>query len=118
MSGRRLYQSLVRLHPRKFRERFGPEIPCVFEEAPAAEKAGLFADCLVSLARQWILRSALWIVAAAALGALAQMALAGGAWLTVAERALSTRFADVWSASGSLPAGGTLLLAAGILTAI
>lgn len=115
MSGPGFYQFLVRLHPRTFRERFGPEMVSVFDEAPADGKLALFADCLVSLARQWVLRSALWIIAVAGLGALAQMALAGSAWRAVA---LSTRLADLWSASRSLPAGGIFLLAAGILTAI
>jgi hypothetical protein len=118
MTALRLYRLLVRLHPRAFGERFGPEMTCVFDEAPADGKLALFADCLVSLARQWVLRSGFWIVAAAGLGALAQMGLAGTASVAAARRALSTFLTEVWPANGSLPAEGTLLLASGILTAM
>jgi hypothetical protein len=117
MTALRFYRLLVRLHPRTFRERFGPEMTCVFEEA-AGGRLDLFADCLVSLARQWVLRSGFWIVAAAGLGALAQMGLAGTASVAAARRALSTFLTEVWPANGSLPAEGTLLLASGILTAM
>jgi hypothetical protein len=118
MTAPKLYQLLVRLHPRAFRERFCPEMLCVFDEAVAVERRGLFIDCLVSLARQWVLRSGLWIIAAAGLGALVQIALAGTAWLAAGRRALSTFFTEAGSASGSLPLEGTLLLASGILTAM
>jgi hypothetical protein len=118
MTAPKLYRLLVGLHPRQFRERFSPEMLCVFDEAGVAGRPGLFADCLLSLARQWVLRSGLWILAVAGAAALVQMGLAGTAWLALARRALSMFLADVWSASGSPPAQGTLLLASGILIAM
>jgi Ca2+-binding EF-hand superfamily protein len=53
-----LYTWLLRLHPRRFRELFSQEMLSTFEEA-AAERAvlPLFADGVVSLFRQWMLRS-------------------------------------------------------------
>ena len=53
-----LYECLLRLHPRAFRELFAEEMLSTFEEA-AAERAmlPLFADGVVSLTRQWMLRS-------------------------------------------------------------
>ncbi|HKV47391.1 MAG TPA: hypothetical protein VJN69_04815 [Candidatus Acidoferrales bacterium] len=54
------YRCLIRLHPRAFRERFGDEMLCVFEEAEHAAGSGLLADAAASLMRQWILRSGLW----------------------------------------------------------
>jgi Ca2+-binding EF-hand superfamily protein len=53
-----LYAWLLRLHPRRFRELFGQEMLSTFEEA-AAERAvlPLFVDGIVSLFRQWTLRS-------------------------------------------------------------
>jgi hypothetical protein len=53
-----LYECLLRLHPRRFRELFAEEMLSTFEEA-AAERAmlPLFADGVVSLARQWMFRS-------------------------------------------------------------
>jgi hypothetical protein len=42
------------------------------ETATAGEKVFLFYDGLVSLARQWIVRSGMWKLALAVLGALIQ----------------------------------------------
>jgi Ca2+-binding EF-hand superfamily protein len=55
---RQLYVMLVRLHPAGFRERFGGEMLEVFRRAtgPGAMLA-LLADGLLSLVRQWVLRS-------------------------------------------------------------
>lgn len=55
-----IYRCVIRLHPREFRERFGDEMLCVFDEAEPSGAAALFADAFGSLARQWILRSGLW----------------------------------------------------------
>ena len=54
------YRCLIRLHPREFRERFGDEMLCIFDEAQHAGGAAFLADAAGSLARQWILRSGLW----------------------------------------------------------
>jgi hypothetical protein len=58
---RRLYRSLVRLHPTAFRARFGPEMMCTFEEAAGHEgHLGLTLDAAASLLRQWLLRETVW----------------------------------------------------------
>jgi len=61
-----LYRALIALHPPRFRERFGDEMMCVFDESAASGNAKFFADGLLSLARQWLVRSGLWKVAAGA----------------------------------------------------
>ena len=63
-----LYRCLIWLHPRAFRERFGDEMLCAFDEAVHAGIAPFFADGFVSLARQWLFRSGLWrlVIGAAA----------------------------------------------------
>ena len=51
----RVYGCLLRLHPRRFRERFGEEMACIFEEASATHgSARLLGDALLSLFRQWV----------------------------------------------------------------
>lgn len=57
---RLFYRCLIRLHPRVFRERFGDEMLCVFDETTPAAAPALFADACESLARQCLLRSGLW----------------------------------------------------------
>jgi hypothetical protein len=72
---RPLYQSLLWMHPPRFRERFGEEMLWIFDETLAASgKAFLFVDCLESVARQWVVRSGVWKVALAVLIALIQAA--------------------------------------------
>jgi len=52
---------------------------CIFDEAAASTGiAALFADAMVSLARQWLLRSRLWMPPVAAAGGLLTL-LAGSA---------------------------------------
>jgi hypothetical protein len=73
---RRLYYFLVRLHPPAFRRQFAAEMLWIFEEAAAAEGASIFfADGLVSLARQWLIREGTWKVAVAAIGGLLHISL-------------------------------------------
>lgn len=56
-----LYALLIRLHPLAFRERFGPEMLWIFEEAGNASGCGsLLGDATVSLLRQRLIRSNLW----------------------------------------------------------
>lgn len=58
---RSLYRCLIRLHPPAFRERFADEMLCVFDEATATHgNAALFADALLSLFRQWVVRPESW----------------------------------------------------------
>jgi hypothetical protein len=60
------YRALIALHPPRFRQRFGDEMLCVFDEAGRGRTARLFADGALSLLRQWLLRSNLWKIAAGA----------------------------------------------------
>jgi hypothetical protein len=67
---RLLYRGLLWLHPPAFRRQFAVEMFGIFEDALAAEgAAALVLDGLVSLLRQWVLRSGLWKVATAGVGA-------------------------------------------------
>jgi hypothetical protein len=53
-----LYQLLIRLHPKTFRERFGSEMLCTFEEAGQTEgPVRLIADGVLSMLRQWMVSS-------------------------------------------------------------
>ena len=54
----------------------------IFEEAAKSESPfALFRDGFVSLARQWMLRSGSWKIAAALAGAVVQFAFGGILWL-------------------------------------
>jgi hypothetical protein len=67
---RALYRCVVSLHPPRFRRRFGEQMMCIFDEASSSGAWPLFADALVSLARQWVIRSRLWMLLVAVTGAL------------------------------------------------
>ncbi len=70
---RTFYQSLLCLHPPRFRERYAEEMKWIFDEtANAKERAFLFYDGLISLARQWVMRTGMWKIALAVLAALIQ----------------------------------------------
>jgi hypothetical protein len=65
---------MLRLHPPAFRRRFASEMLWVFDEAHVSEGAWiLLFDLLLSLCRQWLLRTGLWKVAVAVIGAALQM---------------------------------------------
>lgn len=54
-----LYLGLLRLHPRRFRERFSEEMVDIFDsEAERRRRGPLLVDALISLFRQWVLRPA------------------------------------------------------------
>jgi hypothetical protein len=58
---RTLYRFLVWLHPLEFRVEFGGEMLWIFDEAAVTVGVlPLLYDALVSLARQWLLRSDAW----------------------------------------------------------
>jgi hypothetical protein len=58
---RSLYRFLLSLHPREFREEFAGEMLWIFDEAANTMGPGpLLADAVVSLARQWLVRSGAW----------------------------------------------------------
>jgi hypothetical protein len=79
---RSLYDFLLRLHPPQFRERFAAEMMLNFEEAEQSKQppCRLFLDCLISLLRQWLLRSALWKLALAIVCASFQLLAFGLLW--------------------------------------
>jgi hypothetical protein len=78
---RLLYAFFIGLHPPAFRREFGPDMLWIFDEARVPEGAFvLLLDLLISLARQWLLRSGAWKLALALIGAAAQVLLGGGAW--------------------------------------
>jgi hypothetical protein len=111
----RFYRWLVRVHPRQFRERFGAEMLCVYDEAGLGERPMLFVDSAISLVRQWVVRSRYWIAGAAVAGAVLQFVIAGTAWLGASRRALTA-----WISTGENQPeqGAVLLLGAGLVCAV
>ena len=74
---RSLYQGLVWLHPPAFRAEFGGEMQWIFDqifgEGSPGGVAALFADAVVSLLRQWIVRYGTWKIAAGFVGGILHM---------------------------------------------
>ncbi|HVW11774.1 MAG TPA: hypothetical protein VHC90_24495 [Bryobacteraceae bacterium] len=52
---RRIYSVLIHLHPRAFREQFGPEMMAIFDEMTGSQLT-LLGDAVASLVRQWVFR--------------------------------------------------------------
>jgi len=79
---RKLYAGLLLMHPPVFRRRFAAEMLYIFDEAaPSTGALTLIVDGVVSLARQWILRSGSWKLALAIVGACLQVTLGGLIWV-------------------------------------
>jgi hypothetical protein len=77
-----LYALLVGLHPSSFRKRFAQEMLLIFEEAANSWGAGsLFGDAILSLLRQWIIRSELWKWVVAGIGGVVLLIIAFGSFL-------------------------------------
>ncbi len=74
---RRLYRCLIWLHPPVFRERYSEEMLWIFDETTGEAVSPLFVDGLISLFRQWLLRSNIWKMAA---GAVVSTVLIFGWW--------------------------------------
>jgi len=74
---RAVYVLLIQLHPPEFRRAFGEQMLCIFDEmaADGVGNATLYADALISLARQWILRTGLWIPCVAIIASAALFAM-------------------------------------------
>src|SRR5580698_746126 len=88
---RALYASLLRLHPPAFRRQFASEMLWVFDEARLSDgTAILLLDLLISIARQWLVRSGLWKVMLALAGASVQVVVGGVGWLASARHASAT----------------------------
>jgi hypothetical protein len=65
-----VYRFLLRLHPAAFRERYASEMLGIFDEgAGSLGVAPFLADGVASLARQWLVRSNVWTMAAGGLSA-------------------------------------------------
>jgi hypothetical protein len=70
---RALYAALLWVHPRAFRDRFGDEMLCIFDQIPVnSERALLLYDAFRSFVVQWLFRTNLWIFVTAFLIALIQ----------------------------------------------
>jgi hypothetical protein len=79
---RGLYRFVVRLHPSEFRDRFGDEMLCIFDEAAIASGSATFIlDGCCSLVRQWLRRAQVWKWAAAALGGVITLVAGFGSFL-------------------------------------
>jgi hypothetical protein len=75
---RTLYRCLVWLHPPAFRREFGAEMKWIFDRARHERgPKTLLADACGSLARQWLLRTGWWKVAAAMALAVLQVTVGG-----------------------------------------
>jgi hypothetical protein len=82
MMVRDLYRWLVWLHPVAFRLQFGEEMLWIFDQAVDTWSAGsLIADAGISLARQWLIRSDLWIWVAAGIAGIVPLIVSIGSFL-------------------------------------
>lgn len=60
---RTLYRFLLGMHPASFQQEFSEEMLWIFDQAALHDGiASLFLDGLVSVMRQWVMRSGLWKV--------------------------------------------------------
>jgi hypothetical protein len=95
----KLYACLLLMHPPAFRRRFAAEMRCVFDQAePSAGAFALIVDGVVSLGRQWILRSGSWKLALTLVGACLQVTIGGLIWAALGHEArlhMSTSVPDV-----------------------
>jgi hypothetical protein len=79
---RRVYRCLLWLHPAAFRRQFEEEMAWIFDEASDTwGAASLFSDATRSLARQWLLRSKLWLWLVAGIAGIIPLLLAFGSFL-------------------------------------
>lgn len=77
-----LYVLLIRLHPASFRKRFGGEMLWIFDETANSWGVGaLLVDAILSLLRQWLIRSELWKWFVAAIASAVPLLIAFGRFL-------------------------------------
>jgi hypothetical protein len=77
-----LYSLLIRLHPPSFRKRFAQEMLWIFEEAASSWGVGsFFRDAILSLFRQWLIRSELWKWLVAGIAGVVPLIIAFGSFL-------------------------------------
>jgi len=116
---RPLYKWLILLHPPQFRRKFGEQMLCIFDETGGNAQIPLLLDSLMSVMRQWILRSGAWKWMVALAGALVQTTLATLGFLQCMRRMVHANpLLAGGPAEGSPSAGMLLLLQAGIATAV
>jgi hypothetical protein len=73
---------LISLHPPSFRRRFAQEMLWIFEEAANSWGAGApFRDAILSLLRQWLIRSELWKWLVAGFAGVVLLIIAFGSFL-------------------------------------
>lgn len=85
---RALYRMLLRLHPAEFRERFAEEMQSIFEEAACNwGMTSLLTDAGISLVRQRLIRSDLWLWVVAGIAGMVPLLVAFGSFL-FADRTL------------------------------
>jgi len=115
---RRLYRWLVLLHPPAFRRRFGPELLCIFDDAPPGEAWAMVGDGMISLFRQWILRSRFPIILAACAGAAVQFGFGSLIWSRLVGRSVAHSSAFLSIARTAHDNAMVLLLIAGVITVL
>jgi hypothetical protein len=78
---RALYRTILWLHPPAFRKQYAGEMLWIYDQfALEGSTSTLMSDAVVSLLRQWLVRSRLWMVSAALAGAMLTI-LSGNALL-------------------------------------
>ncbi len=86
---RGFYRFLLRLHPSEFRDRFGDEMLCIFDDASIEGAASFVLDGCLSLVRQWAKRPQIWKWAAATIGGMLSLVAGFGSFLP---------WQEIWSA--------------------
>lgn len=77
-----LYALLINLHPASFRKRFAEEMSLIFDEALESwGGCSLLRDAILSLLRQWLIRSELWKWLVAAIAGVVPLIIAFGSFL-------------------------------------
>jgi hypothetical protein len=77
-----VYAILIHLHPPSFRKRFAEEMSWIFDEAANSWGVfSLFRDAILSLLRQWLIRSGLWKWVLAGIAGIIPLIIAFGSFL-------------------------------------
>ncbi len=88
-----VYRGLLWLHPPAFRREFAGEMLWIFEESAPLDVAPLLADGVLSLLRQWLLRSEQWKLVAALVGGALEVTAGGLGGLIFAHAHMRARLA-------------------------